>query len=75
VTVFHAGTTTDASGVLRVAGGRVLNVTAVAPTFEEAQQRSRAAAEAIRFEGKVYRRDIGWREAARSEGVSVNFRE
>jgi phosphoribosylamine--glycine ligase len=65
VTVFHAGTTTGDDGVLRAAGGRVLNVTAVAPTFREAQRRSREAAEAIEFEGKVFRRDIGWREAAR----------
>ena len=69
VTVFHAGTARDAGGVLRVNGGRVLNVTAVAPTFAEAQRLSREAAEAIRFDGKVYRRDIGWREAARLAGV------
>ena len=68
VTVFHAGTSRGADGVLRVAGGRVLNVTAVAPSFEEAQRRSRAGAEAIEFEGKVWRRDIGWREAARRGG-------
>jgi phosphoribosylamine--glycine ligase len=74
VTVFHAGTAADAAGTLRVAGGRVLNVTAVAPTFAEAQQRSRDAAEAIRFDGKVYRRDIGWREAARAERASASFR-
>jgi len=65
VTVFHAGTSRDADGVLRVAGGRVLNVTAVAPTFGEAQEGSRAVAESITFEGKSWRRDIGWREAAR----------
>jgi phosphoribosylamine---glycine ligase len=40
-------------------------VTAVARTFPEAQRLSREAAEAIEFEGKVFRRDIGWREAAR----------
>jgi phosphoribosylamine--glycine ligase len=67
VTVFHAGTAVGADGVLRVAGGRVLNVTAVAPTFGEARIRSREAAEAVEFEGKVFRGDIGWREAARSE--------
>ena len=67
VTVFHAGTTRDAQGLLRAHGGRVLTVTAVAPTFAEAQRRSRAAADAIGFEGKVWRRDIGWREAARVE--------
>jgi phosphoribosylamine--glycine ligase len=67
VTVFHAGTTRDAQGILRTSGGRVLTVTAVAPTFAEAQRRSRAASDAIGFEGKVWRRDIGWREAARVE--------
>jgi phosphoribosylamine--glycine ligase len=65
VTVFHAGTALDADGTLRAAGGRVLTVTAVAPTFAEARTRSREAAEAIEFPGKVFRRDIGWREAAR----------
>jgi phosphoribosylamine---glycine ligase len=65
VTVFHAGTTRGADGVLRASGGRVLNVTAVAPSFAEAQRRSRETAEAIRFDGKIYRRDIGWREARR----------
>ena len=49
--------------MLRVNGGRVLNVTAVAATFAEAQRLSRETAEAIEFEGKVFRRDIGWREA------------
>jgi phosphoribosylamine--glycine ligase len=58
----------DVEGVLRVAGGRVLNVTAVAPTFVEAQRLSRETAEAVEFEGKIFRRDIGWREAARLTG-------
>jgi phosphoribosylamine---glycine ligase len=65
VTVFHAGTARGQDGVLRVNGGRVLNVTAVAPGFPEAQRLSREAAESIEFEGKIFRRDIGWREAAR----------
>jgi phosphoribosylamine--glycine ligase len=65
VTVFHAGTTRAADGTLRVSGGRVLNVTAVAEGFAEAQRLSREAASSIRFEGKVFRRDIGWREAER----------
>ncbi len=66
VHVFHAGTTRDADGTLRVAGGRVLAVTATAATVSEAAAKSRAAAEAIGFEGKQFRRDIGWREIARS---------
>ncbi|MDH4348772.1 MAG: phosphoribosylamine--glycine ligase, partial [Gemmatimonadota bacterium] len=65
VTVFHAGTTRGEDGVLRASGGRVLTVTAVATDFARAQAASRAASEAITFEGKVFRRDIGWREAAR----------
>ena len=64
VTVFHAGTS-DADGTLRASGGRVLTVTAVAPTFREAQARSKLACEMIEFPGKVWRSDIGWREAAR----------
>jgi phosphoribosylamine--glycine ligase len=63
--VFHAGTRRDDQGVLRVNGGRVLAVTAVAPTFAEAQAASRDLAGQIAFDGKQYRRDIGWREAAR----------
>ncbi|HEY8484112.1 MAG TPA: phosphoribosylamine--glycine ligase [Longimicrobiales bacterium] len=62
--VFHAGTRrTD--GKLVTDGGRVLAVTALAPTIEAAAERSRAAAEAITFEGKQFRRDIGWREIRR----------
>jgi phosphoribosylamine--glycine ligase len=67
VTVFHAGTTRGQDGVLRASGGRVLTVTAVAASFSEAQRLSRQAAEEVRFEGKIFRRDIGWREAARLE--------
>lgn len=65
VIVFHAGTGRDEAGTLRVAGGRVLDVTAVAPTFGEAQRLSRETADRIRFDGKLFRRDIGWREADR----------
>jgi phosphoribosylamine---glycine ligase len=67
VTVFHAGTTWGPDGVLRANGGRVLTVTATGASFTEAQRRSGEAAAAIHFEGKVFRRDIGWREAARLE--------
>ena len=63
--LFHAGTAQGPDGTLRVAGGRVLGATAFAPTIEEAAQKSRVAAEAIQFEGKQFRRDIGWRELAR----------
>jgi phosphoribosylamine-glycine ligase len=65
VTLFHAGTARDADGTLRVAGGRVLNVTGTGATFAEAQARSRAGAEAVHFDGMQWRRDIGWREQER----------
>ena len=72
VTIFHAGTVRPADGVLRVGGGRVLTATAVATSFPEAQRLSREAAESVRYEGKIFRRDIGWREAARLEHVSMH---
>ncbi|HEU5260554.1 MAG TPA: phosphoribosylamine--glycine ligase [Gemmatimonadales bacterium] len=60
--VFHAGTDRDPDGTLRVHGGRVLTVTALGDTLAEAAKRCAAACERIAFEGKTYRRDIGWRE-------------
>ena len=60
VTVYHAGTAVR-DGELVTAGGRVLDVTAVAPTFEEARARAYAACELIDFEGKTFRTDIGLR--------------
>jgi len=70
VTVFHAGTALDADGRLVTSGGRVLSVTAVAPTFAQAQQRSREGAEAVRFADRQFRGDIGWREQQRRAGAS-----
>ena len=64
VHVFHAGTAMHC-GRLVASGGRVLAVTAVRRDFRKARAASRAAAAAIDFEGKQFRRDIGWREAAR----------
>lgn len=70
VTIFHAGTARREDGLLYAEGGRVFAVTAVAPTFAEAQRASRSTAEAIELRGKVLRRDIGWREQARHAGTS-----
>ncbi len=64
VYVFHAGTALE-DGRLVTSGGRVLAVTAVAPDFGRACEGSRRAADAIAFEGKYFRRDIGWREEER----------
>jgi phosphoribosylamine--glycine ligase len=59
VTVYHAGTALDADGSLVTAGGRVLDVTAVADTFEDARNLAYEACDKIWFEGKTYRHDIG----------------
>jgi phosphoribosylamine--glycine ligase len=56
--VYHAGTELQ-DGRLVTAGGRVLGVTGLGGTLEEAGARSRGAAESIEFEGKHWRRDIG----------------
>jgi phosphoribosylamine--glycine ligase len=55
--VFHAGTAMRGDRLV-TNGGRVLNVTAVGPTVEDARQRAYAACEQISFEGMRYRRDI-----------------
>lgn len=71
VELFHAGTTLDpATSELRTSGGRVLAVTAIAPTLLEASERSLAYAEQISFKGKQLRRDIGWRELTRGVPAS-----
>ena len=56
--VYHAGTAM-LDGKLVTSGGRVLGVTGVGRTAEEAAARSRRGAELIEFEGKRWRRDIG----------------
>ncbi len=59
VTVYHAGTRLDDNGDTLTNGGRVLNVTAVADTFEDARNKAYQACDRIWFEGKTYRHDIG----------------
>jgi phosphoribosylamine--glycine ligase len=71
VIVFHAGTARDGEGRLVTAGGRVLAVSAVAPSVADARQRSLRRAAAIRFEGKQLRSDIGWREIARARSEAT----
>jgi phosphoribosylamine--glycine ligase len=58
-TVFHAGTGRHSlSGPFHTAGGRVLGVTALAPTLEEARANAYAAAAPIEWEGMQLRHDI-----------------
>lgn len=65
VAVFHAGTRRGADGVLRAAGGRVLNVCARGRTLQEARDRAYAAAAKIDFPDGFCRTDIGWRALGR----------
>ena len=58
VLVFRAGVTTDDEGRTVTAGGRVLNVCALAPTVDEARARAYQAVERISFPGMHYRGDI-----------------
>ena len=74
VHVFHAGTTRDAQGRLVTAGGRVLAVSAVAPTVDEARELSLGYARRIQFAGRQLRTDIGWREVARQAGARAPSR-
>ena len=64
-TLYHAGTARNAAGDIVTNGGRVLGVTALAPTLREAADRAYAACAAIQCASKYYRRDIGARQLNR----------
>jgi phosphoribosylamine--glycine ligase len=68
--VFHAGTRQATGGPLVTAGGRVLGVTGLGESLEDAQTRSHEMAAAVDFEGKQFRSDIGWRELTRRAGAT-----
>ena len=61
--VYHAGTKQTAEGLV-TSGGRVLGVTATAPTLTQAVEKAYAAADKISFEGLHRRSDIGKRALA-----------
>ena len=60
VVVFQAATVFR-DGQLETSGGRVLCVTALADNVRQAQQRAYEVAQAIHFDGRHYRTDIGHR--------------
>ena len=64
VHVFHAGTAAE-DGQIVTAGGRVLCVTALGDNARTAQKRAYEVADAIVFDGRQYRRDIGHRAIGR----------
>ncbi len=57
--VFHAGTVGAGAGSYRTAGGRVLTVVGRGPDLASARARADAAADAIEFDGRQRRHDIG----------------
>lgn len=66
VIVFHAGTAAKAAGaaegvetVIVTSGGRVLGVTALGKTHEEARAKAYDNIRRISFDGMQYRKDIG----------------
>jgi phosphoribosylamine--glycine ligase len=59
IVIFHAGTKLDENGNLVTNGGRVLGISSVGNTLEEALEKAYKAIENISFEGMQYRKDIG----------------
>jgi phosphoribosylamine--glycine ligase len=66
VLVFHAGTKRASDGSLVTAGGRVLGITGLGDTIDDAQAKSQAFASRVQFEDKQFRSDIAWRELTRA---------
>lgn len=58
--VFHAGTKKDANGQVVTNGGRVIALTSYGESMKEALGKSYRSADTIEYEGKYYRRDIGF---------------
>ena len=58
--IFHAGTKISNSGKLVTNGGRVISVTSLAETYNEAIKRSYHTIKKIKFEKMYYRKDIGF---------------
>ncbi len=65
VTIFHAGTTQDADGTIRAAGGRVLTICATGPNLQAARDAAYKAVGLIDWPEGFCRNDIGWRALPR----------
>jgi len=58
--VFHAGTKINANNEVETNGGRVLAITSLAENINEAVALSMKAADKINYDGKYFRKDIGY---------------
>lgn len=72
VTVYHAGTARSDSGDLIANGGRVLGVTAIASSIEEAQRKAYSGVDSIDWSQGFCRRDIGWRAISRDKSNALS---
>lgn len=59
VHLFHAGTTINGNTDVVTNGGRVMTLTGMANSLENAVHKSQRAAQVIQYEGKYFRHDIG----------------
>ncbi len=59
VYLYHAGTTFNGNTEVVTNGGRVMALTGIANSLENAIHKSQRAAQAVQFEGKYFRHDIG----------------
>jgi phosphoribosylamine--glycine ligase len=67
VVVYHAATKSE-DGAVKTVGGRVLGVTALGANLESAIARASEAIDRVKFDGMLYRRDIGARALAHLHG-------
>ena len=68
VEIFHAGTRADGDRIL-ANGGRVLNVSALGDSIDQARARAYQAVSRIRWPDGFCRHDIGWRALERKTGA------
>lgn len=71
VAVYHAGTRREGDGTLVTAGGRVLVVSAVGDTLDEALERAYGGVQHVKFDGMVYRRDIAHRALSKAHAQAA----
>ncbi|OSC99445.1 aminoimidazole ribonucleotide synthetase [Trametes coccinea BRFM310] len=72
VVAFHAGTSA-VDGKIVTSGGRVLVISAYAPTLHGALDAAYAGVANIHFEGKVFRRDIAHRALAAEPATGLTY--
>jgi phosphoribosylamine--glycine ligase/phosphoribosylformylglycinamidine cyclo-ligase len=70
VVVFHAGTV-KTEDLVQTSGGRVIAVSAYAPSLQEALDRAYQGVGQVNFDGKVYRQDIAHRYVRQGTAITA----